>query len=79
MIKSIEACNIGENFNNIIALDGDLQYNNFESDSCTTVDFTGSTHVYLGYHCDIFTNAAGYSKLKYVDALNIIDIVDITD
>lgn len=44
-----------------------------------SIDFTTATHVYADYNCEIFKNSAGVLRLKYINDVDTIKFVDITD
>jgi hypothetical protein len=65
--------NIGSNVTGNTA-EGSFQYNNIAS-GITNVDFTGASHVYAAYNCDIFVRSDTTYRLSYVDGSDVVQYV----
>ena len=68
---------VGDNFttNTIV---NDFQMNRV-CNSVTSNNFSGATHVYGFYNCEIFTKAGGGQKLSYYDSSDVLNITNITE
>ena len=68
---------IGDNFTNNTVVDY-FQMNRV-CNSVISNDFSGATHVYGFYNCEIFTKAGGGQKLSYYDSSDVLNITNITE
>lgn len=63
---AIEGCTIGYNFvGNTIP--GNFRYNIDRNGSVNAIDFTGATHVYAAYYCELVKRSDGVVRLQYID------------
>lgn len=58
-----------------INLNGAVAKNDSFKSGINNLDLTSATHVYAGYHCEIFNNATPAQYLSYYDAFNALNVV----